>query len=189
VNRTARARPTAAVAAMVFATVVACGSNAKPGPGAVCPKPNGITSVGEAVPAKCTLERLDGGTLTIGNLKGKPAVLNFWASWCTYCVAEMPAFERAHVALAGRVTFVGADLLEIQGETRTAAQRFAGSTGVRYALVYDTGAILYGYFGGARPTLPVTIFVKSNGIVAFRQFGPLTESKILALVRTKLGVA
>src|SRR2546427_763769 len=73
-------------------------------------------------------------------------------------------------------------------EPPPAATRFARRTGVHYPLVYATDAILYGPFSAARPILPVTIFVRSDGRVAFRQFGPLTERQVRRLLRDKLGI-
>jgi thiol-disulfide isomerase/thioredoxin len=151
-------------------------------------RPTGVVSVGERIPTGCAFERLDGGVLRLSSLLGKPAVINFWASWCTFCIDEMPAFERVHEALGDRVTFVGADLLGVQGETRSLARDFARRTGVRYVLVFDEGGMLYGHFS-AQLLMPVTIFVRPDGVVAHRRFGPLDEAKLRELLRTHLGVA
>ncbi len=99
----------------------------------------------------------------------------------------MPAIEAASLPLRNRVAIVGADLLGVDGETRSAAQRFAKKTGVTYDLVYDRGGVLFGNFSG-QLLLPVTIFVKANGIVAYRQFGPLTENTLTGLIAKHLGV-
>jgi len=152
-----------------------------------CPRPQGITSVGEDVPSGCSFEDFDGQLLKLDDLLGKPTVINFWATWCTFCVDEMPALQTVYSSLGGRVWFLGADLLDVQGETRGAAKSFRTKTGVKYPLVFDTDGILFGHFA-TRPILPVTIFVKANGKVAFRQFGPMTVAKLRDLLRTKLGV-
>lgn len=152
-----------------------------------CPKPKGITSVGEKIPLDCTLERLDGATLRTADLIGTPSVINFWASWCTFCIAEMPDFQKVYASLGNKVTILGADLLGVDGETKSLATTFAGRTGVKYSLVYDEGGLLYGHFS-AQLIMPVTIFVNAKGVVAFRQFGPLKEARIREILRTKLGV-
>ena len=185
---TIASRAASAVAAVALIAVGACGTSPTGGiRGVSCPKPQGVVSVGEMIPSDCALERMAGGVFRIGDLVGKPAVINFWAAWCTFCVEEMPGMQKVYASFGGRVSFVGADLLGVQGETRGAARSFGRSTGVRYPLVFDTGAVLYSHFS-ARLVMPVTIFVKSNGRVAFRQFGPLTEAQIRTLLRTKLSV-
>jgi thiol-disulfide isomerase/thioredoxin len=168
-------------------TIVACSGDKPPTPVGSCPKPNGITSVGETIPKECTLERLEGGTLRLSALVGKPLVINFWAAWCTFCIAEMPDFQKVYATIGNRVSFVGADLLNVDGETRDNAKTFAAKTKVRYPLVYDTGGLLYGHFS-AQLIMPVTIFVRADGVVAYRQFGPLTEQRIREILRTKLKV-
>jgi thiol-disulfide isomerase/thioredoxin len=122
------------------------------------------------------------------DLKGKPAVINFWATWCTFCIDEMPAFERATLLLRNRVAIIGADLLGVDGETMGAAKKFARETGVTYSLVYDRDGVLFGNFSG-QLLLPVTIFVRADGVVAHRQFGPLTEETLTDLLARHLRVA
>jgi thiol-disulfide isomerase/thioredoxin len=176
-----------AAAVILVLTITACSGN-KPGPTpASCPKPKGITSVGETIPKDCVLERLEGGTLRLGALVGKPAVINFWAAWCTFCIAEMPDFDRVFASTGNRVSFVGADLLNVDGETKALAKSFAAKTKVTYPLVYDADGLLYGHFS-AQLIMPVTIFVNAKGVVAFRQFGPLNEKQIRDLLREKLKV-
>jgi peroxiredoxin len=178
------------VAVAVLCVATACAAKDHPPKAAVasCPAPQGTTSVGELIPKECALEILSGGTLRLASLVGKPSVINFWAAWCTFCIAEMPDFQKVYSDLGSKVEFVGADLIGIQGETKAVARTFADKTGVKYPLVFDLDAKLYGHFS-ARLVMPVTVFVRADGVVAFRQFGPLTEKKIRELLRTKLGVA
>jgi thiol-disulfide isomerase/thioredoxin len=179
----------ALVAIAVLCALTACPKKDSPEPAVIaCRAPQGTTSVGEPIPKECMLELLNGGIIRLGSLVGKPSVINFWAAWCTFCIAEMPDFQRVYADLRSKVEFVGADLLGIQGETKGVARTFADKTGVEYPLVFDLDARLYGHFS-ARLVMPVTIFVKADGVVAFRQFGPLTEKKIRELLRTKLRVA
>jgi len=176
-----------AAAALALALLSACQSSDPGALDARCPKPSGLISIGEPIPADCQLERMAGGLLRLADLKGKPAVINFWATWCTFCIDEMPAIEAASLPLRNRVAVIGADLLNVDGETRGAAKSFAKKTGVTYDLVYDRGGVLFGNFSG-QLLLPVTIFVRPNGIVAYRQFAPLTERTLTALISKHLDV-
>lgn len=186
----ARNRLTSAALAVATALAVAgCSGGADRGANGStageCRPDRGIVSVGETVPSECRFERLDGGVLRLSDLEGKPALINFWASWCTFCIEEMPAFQRVYASLAGRVEFIGADLLDVEGETRGAAERFAASTGVRYPLIYDTGGLLFAHFS-AQLLMPVTIFVRPDGVVAHRRFGPMDEAMLRGLLREHL---
>ena len=180
------ARPATALI-LILALLAACGGDKPRASRARCPKPSGLISIGEPIPGTCELERFEGGFLRLEDLKGKPAILNFWATWCPFCIKEMPSIEKVHQRLGSRVTIIGADLLDVDGETRATAERFAKKTGVTYDLVYDQGGVLFGNFSG-QLLLPVTIFVRPNGIVAYRQFGPLTETTLTALIKKYLGI-
>lgn len=171
-------------------SLAGCGGSPDPSPtgtGLTQCQPTGLVSIGEAIPAECSFELLDGGALRLGDLAGTPAVINFWAAWCTFCIEEMPTFQRVYASLPGRVEFVGANLLGVDGETRAAAQKFAEKTGVRYPLIYDQGGLLYGHFT-ANLVMPVTIFVRADGRVAHRKFGPFDEAQLREAIATHLGV-
>ena len=179
-----------AALAIALCSMVAC-TNHKPdtnpnGLKTHCPVPVGLTSIGEEIPS-CSFEGFDGQLLKLDDLLGKPTVINFWATWCTFCISEMPALQTVYSSLNGRVWFLGADLLDVQGETRAAATAFGKRTGVKYPLVFDTDGILFGHFA-AKPILPVTIFVRANGKVAYRRFGPMDAPMLRGFLKSKLGI-
>jgi thiol-disulfide isomerase/thioredoxin len=181
-------RGAAFVSVVVLATAAACGGGNVPEPPPVLQcQPEGLTSVGETIPVGCAFERIGGGLFRLSDLAGKPSVINFWASWCTFCIEEMPAFQKVYAAFGGRLEIVGADLLGVDGETSGAAETFGRSTGVRYPLIYDDGGLLYAHFS-ARLIMPVTIFVRPDGIVAYRQFGPLSETALRDILAKELGL-
>jgi thiol-disulfide isomerase/thioredoxin len=193
-RRRIKAVPLAVVALALAALLLSCGSPKGSGAtdaakGRACGFESGLVSVGERLPSDCTFELLGGGrVVTLKEFRGeKPMVLNFWASWCVYCIDEMPDFQRVYAALDGRVAFLGLDLLSIQGETKPAATALARKTGVRYPLGYDEGGIIYGHFA-PRLLMPLTVLVRSNGILAHRQFGPLDAARLRELIRIHLGV-
>src|SRR4051812_30686779 len=82
-----------------------------------------------------SLGRLDGGgTLDLASLRGKPVVLNFWASWCVPCKGEAPMLERASRQYRKQgVVFVGIDWHDVKSDAR----RFLSHHSVTYPTVLD----------------------------------------------------
>lgn len=81
--------------------------------------------------------------------QGSAVVLNFWASWCTPCQAEMPTFQAAHRALGNRVTFVGVD----EKDSRSDATAFLRHVGVTYGNGFDgNGAVGEAFYLSGTPT-------------------------------------
>ena len=120
-------------------------------------------------------------TITLAQFRGRPLVINFWASWCPPCRKEMPALERAARALAGRVSFVGLDTQDERG----AGLAFARRMGVTYPLATDNAQVYasYGVSG-----LPTTFFVSAGGTLVGRQVGGMTQAGLDRFVRQVFGV-
>ncbi len=121
-----------------------------------------------------TLSTLNGNTAKIhlADFKGKPLVLNFWASWCTPCTQEAPLLQKAVPQLQAQgVVFIGIDGQEASSAD---ALKFMQKYGVNYLNVQDTidgsTAISYGATG-----FPETFFINRNGIIVARWAGPLND--------------
>lgn len=129
-----------------------------------------------------SFQLFDGTAATLADFRGQPLVLNFWASWCPACVAEMPSFARVHAALGGEVRFLGLDVQD----TRTAADAFIEQSGVSYLLGEDPdGAVLAAFDGIAMPT---TIFIDETGNVVGRHSGAIFEDDLRQLISELFGV-
>jgi cytochrome c biogenesis protein CcmG, thiol:disulfide interchange protein DsbE len=107
-----------------------------------------------------------GGRLALAALRGHPIVVNFWASWCAPCRAEMPMLTRAAHAYASHgVVVLGLDV----DDTPADARRFLAQYRVDYPAVIvpdDTLPRAYGVIG-----LPTTVFVDASGVIRARQTG------------------
>lgn len=115
-------------------------------------------------------------------LGGPPLVVNFWATWCAPCVAEMPDLQRLHEAADGRVLLVGVNTQD----SPVNARPFAEELGISYPLVTDPRGDYYratGSFG-----MPTTLFVTPDGQVRWRHTGPLTLEQMGDLVAEHLDV-
>jgi cytochrome c biogenesis protein CcmG, thiol:disulfide interchange protein DsbE len=119
-----------------------------------------------------TLERLDGeGDLSLESLRGKPVVLNFWASWCGPCKDEAPLLEEASKRWAGKVAFVGVDVKDFRGDARKFLERY----GVTYPNVYDGKGSTIGRYGVTG--YPETYFIDAEGRVRYRIAGPVEDAE------------
>jgi cytochrome c biogenesis protein CcmG, thiol:disulfide interchange protein DsbE len=112
---------------------------------------------------------------------GTPLVMNFWATWCAPCVAEMPEFQQAFEELDGRVAFLGVNL---QDDT-AAAQRFADELGITYDLAEDGGDYFTAISGFGMPT---TLLVDADGTIVYRHTGALELDDLRDLLAEHLGV-
>jgi len=123
----------------------------------------------------------------LDQLKGRVVVVNFWASWCAPCRAEMPDLERVSRELAGEpVTFVGVDASD---ERSKAAEALARS-GVTYPTVYDRKGIYGGLASHWSVTsLPQTWFLDRKGRRAVRIARQVRPGEVRATVERLLAAA
>jgi cytochrome c biogenesis protein CcmG/thiol:disulfide interchange protein DsbE len=116
-----------------------------------------------------------GGQLSSDDLDGSPYVLNFWATWCDPCRAEMPAFEKVWQKYGPRdVVVVGVNINDDLAEAR----EFARRRGVTYPLVVDENDELAAALGVKG--LPQTFFVDAAGDIvgSGARLGGLTEEEL-----------
>jgi peroxiredoxin len=112
---------------------------------------------------------LDGAAFRLADYRGRVVVLNFWATWCPPCLAEIPGFVRLQEELRDDgVVFVGVAMDE---GGAAAVAPFAERHGITYPLVLDDGA-LAARFGGVA-ALPTTLLIDRAGRVRYRHEGLL----------------
>ena len=126
-----------------------------------------------------TLTGTDGRQVGLADLAGKPAVINFWASYCPPCRAEMPLLQRLVPQRSG-VRLVLVD----EGDSRQAARAFLDSVGLDQAALLDSDLSVGRAYGAI--AFPTTVFVRADGTIAARHIGQLDEG-VLAAQLTTLG--
>lgn len=114
----------------------------------------------------------DGRRTTTASFAGRPLVVNFWASWCTSCLAEIPRFVEVYERHRARVAFLG---LNLQDDP-DAARRLARRLGITYALGRDPHGEAFRAFGAV--TMPTTVLVDTDGSVVRRLDGEVSAETL-----------
>jgi thiol-disulfide isomerase/thioredoxin len=120
------------------------------------------------------LERLEGGRVALGALRGRPVVLNFWASWCMPCRTEMPDLINAWHANRGALEILAVNLTD--QEQRKDVNRFVTEFGVPFPVLLDVRGKVRKLY--SLVSLPTTVFVDSSGVVRAIHSGPLTGNAL-----------
>ena len=123
---------------------------------------------------------LEGGTLRLADLRGTPVVVNFFATWCTPCVKEMPAFEEVHQELGEAVAFVGIDVRDSVSGARELVDR----TGVTYTIGRDPSGEIFQAFEAVN--MPSTFLLAADGTVVASHAGALDADGLRDLVAEHL---
>ena len=118
-------------------------------------------------------EVLSGPRTTLASLRGKPAVVNFWASWCAPCKQEAPELKRFDRTVGARARMIGVDAGD---DTAGNARAFVTKSGWTYPVLRDSSqkvAQAYGLAG-----LPTTFVLDSHGDIVQTLQGPQTVSSL-----------
>lgn len=126
-----------------------------------------------------TLNSLDGKKLSFDDLKGKPVLINFWATWCAPCKIEMPWFEQFHKQYEGQgLQIVG--IVEDDAPKET-VQNTVQKTGVTYAILHTDNKVDKAY--GGIDYLPSSFFIDRNGTIVAQTAGLASKDEIEANIR------
>ncbi|OLC75074.1 MAG: hypothetical protein AUG04_10515 [Deltaproteobacteria bacterium 13_1_20CM_2_69_21] len=117
----------------------------------------------------------NGARHRLSDYRGKVVLLNFWATWCEPCRAELPTIERLRAALAGRPFVILA--VQMGGSART-AHDIAEELGLRFPLLLDRDSSATAAWGVKM--LPTSFLLGVDGAVAFSHPGELDWSTIEA---------
>lgn len=119
-----------------------------------------------------------GNEVSLSSLQGKPVVINFWTSWCTYCKQEMPDFQHAYDAYGDRVEFMMVNSTGDSRETLEKAQAYLDEGGYTFPCYFDTtGQAAQAYQLQGYPT---TYVIDSQGNIATYSIGAMTEETLMS---------
>ena len=130
----------------------------------------GSPDVGEIAP-NFAFFLADGRGADLASLQGKPVVLNFWATWCGPCRAEMPDLVALHESDTDLV------VLEVNvGEELSAVEEFASEFGMNMTVVLDQEDLIRRAYGVRN--MPTTVFIKADGTIGARWPGFLAGEQL-----------
>jgi len=132
----------------------------------------------ENVPAPdFVLKDLQGKDLKLADYKGKVLVLNFWATWCPPCRAEIPDFVEAYAANKDK----GLEILGVSVDRMTADRLlpFVSKAKINYPVVLADAKIVQDYEPG--DYIPATIIIDKKGIVRHRHVGQMDKETLVQL--------
>ncbi len=123
----------------------------------------------------------EGESVRLSDFFGKPIVLNFWATWCPPCRMEMPCLEDAYVRYGEDVVFMLVDVTDGQQDTSETVQAFIEENGYSFPVYLDP--MLDATRAYSVYSIPMTVFIDTQGAVQSTHVGSMTAEKLEAGIR------
>ncbi len=122
-----------------------------------------------------------GQHISLSQYRGKPLIVNFWASWCEPCQQETPLLASWYKQQHGRVILVGLD----ENDSAAKALSFARAKGVGYPLGFDPDVLAASAFGV--DGLPQTFFLNARHQIVYHALGAVTQAELAHGLRLMTG--
>ena len=123
--------------------------------------PTGATEEKGSEAPDFTVYDQEGNAHKLSDFRGKPVLLNFWASWCGPCQMEMPDFQKFYESHGDKVHFIIVNLTDGQQETVETASTFVAEKGYTFPVYYDTDIDAAAKYGVS--AVPVSYFIDAEG--------------------------
>jgi thiol-disulfide isomerase/thioredoxin len=150
-------------------------------PDAQSPEAEATAMRGKVAPA-FTLVTLDGKKVSLSDYKGRPVLVNFWATWCGPCKVEMPWFEEFNKQYAAQ-GFVILGLTDDVDAGKDVISKVAHKTGVTYPILLTDGKVQKAYAPEGMDYLPMSFYVDRKGVIAEETAGLGGKDEIEAHIK------
>jgi thiol-disulfide isomerase/thioredoxin len=117
----------------------------------------------------------DGNSVRLSDLRGKPTVVNFWATWCPPCRSEMPHFQTVYEEMKDEVNFMMIDLVG-GGETQAKAEDYLKEQGFSFPVYYDTTGEAASTYDVA--AIPTSLFIDASGNLTGQSVGAMNLANL-----------
>jgi cytochrome c biogenesis protein CcmG, thiol:disulfide interchange protein DsbE len=126
------------------------------------------------------LKTLDGKTIRLSNLKGKKVILNFWATWCPPCRAEMPEMQHFYEKHQKEVEILAVNLTSQDSKEKIGP--FIEKYGLKFPIVLDEkGEVLLMY---EIEPIPTSFIIDSEGVIRHKYVGPMTYDQMVEFTKS-----
>jgi thiol-disulfide isomerase/thioredoxin len=144
---------------------------------------SGPVAVGQPAP-DFTLTDLQGRSTTLSQLRGKVVIVNFWASWCPPCRAEMPSMEQLHRELSGQGLVMLA--INIEQDGRRTVPQFLAANPHSFPVLLDDREVVQRRYGVNR--FPESFVIRKDGVIDDKIIGAIdwAEPRAVAYFRDLL---
>jgi len=123
-----------------------------------------------------SLEDADGNSVKLSDFRGKVVFLNFWATWCPFCINEIPDIVEAADEIGDEVVV----LFVNRGESISASQDYLDNQiglEINHPIIYDMDQQVYRTYGLAN-AMPISYIIDEEGVIKHIKLGPITKSEI-----------
>jgi peroxiredoxin len=127
-----------------------------------------------------TLERMDGEVTKLSDYKGKKVILNFWATWCPPCKAEMPHMEKFYQENKEHNVVILAVNLTASESDESNVRAFIKDYRLTFPVLMDTDGRIGDTYQAI--SIPTTYFIDSNGIIQQKLVGPMSKDTLEDLI-------
>ncbi len=127
----------------------------------------------------------EGETVKLYDFRGKPVVVNFWATWCGPCKVELPSFQKLYEKYSEQVEFMMVNLTDGRKELKENVEGFVTSNKYTFPVFFDTSRSAYNTYN--LHTIPKTLFIDKNGNLIKAHTGAMSTANIESYIKLIIG--
>lgn len=129
-------------------------------------------SIGNTAP-DFELANLTGQTIRLNNLRGRPVLINFWATWCGYCLQELPTIEKYYERYSSNLVVLAVEVGDSMDDVRSVVAKY----GFKFPVLRDPDSHVFNRY--RLDSFPVTFILNAKGVVMVRHLGFMTEDNLV----------